>query len=152
TRSTPRSSTVRRASSGTRRRTVCTPRRRSWSGCCGRAEAAMPGGGWFASRWARLNGPGRVAGVDLARGLAVIGMFAAHLLATGGGWVWSDPSTWVSIVDGRSSILFATLAGGSTGLVTGGRTALDRAHMGAARGRIALRAALLLVLGILLIL
>ena len=35
--------------------------------------------------WDRLNGPQRIAGVDLARGLAVIGMFAAHLL-------WIDDS------------------------------------------------------------
>ena len=79
----------------------------------------------------RLNGPQRIAGVDLARGLAVIGMIAAHLL-----WIedfdFADAATWVAVVDGRSSILFATLAGVSIGLVTGGSRPLAAA--GDARG------------------
>lgn len=108
--------------------------------------------GWLAERWDRLNGPVRIAGVDLARGLAVIGMFAAHLLWTSEAWVWDDPSTWDSIVDGRSSILFATLAGVSIGLVTGGGTPLDGDRMGVARGRLAMRAGMLWAIGILLIL
>lgn len=100
----------------------------------------------------RLNGPDRITGVDLSRGLAIIGMFAAHLLVTADGFVWSDPATWTALVDGRSSILFATLAGVSIGLVTGGRTPQAGARMSIARWRLALRAAILLVLGILLIL
>lgn len=112
------------------------------------------GGRWsyLARRWERLGGPGRIAGIDLARGLAVLGMFAAHLLSTGSGWVWTEPDTWLAVVDGRSSILFATLAGVSIGLVTGGRAPLAADRMGIARGRLALRALALLVLGILLIL
>lgn len=100
----------------------------------------------------RLNGPDRITGVDLARGLAIIGMFAAHLLVTADGFEWSDPRTWTALVDGRSSILFATLAGVSIGLVTGGRMPATGARMSIARWRLALRAAILLVLGILLIL
>lgn len=69
--------------------------------------------------WRRLNGPARIAGVDLARGLAVLGMLAAHLLWLGS-LSWTEPSTWGAIVNGRSSILFATLAGVSLGLSTGG--------------------------------
>ncbi|KDA06097.1 hypothetical protein DC31_12875 [Microbacterium sp. CH12i] len=110
----------------------------------------MPG--HFGTRWARLNGPARISGVDLARGLAVLGMFAAHLLVTAESWVWSEPGTWLAIVDGRSSILFATLAGVSIGLVTGGRTPLGPEQMNVARGRLAMRAGVLWVLGILLIL
>ncbi|MGO2747528.1 heparan-alpha-glucosaminide N-acetyltransferase domain-containing protein, partial [Microbacterium sp.] len=102
--------------------------------------------------WNRLNGPDRITGVDLARGLAIIGMFAAHLLETAEHFVWTDPATWIALVDGRSSILFATLAGVSIGLVTGGRTPLGGHRMSVARGRLALRAAMLLILGILLIL
>ncbi|RWR17060.1 acyltransferase, partial [Microbacterium enclense] len=30
--------------------------------------------------WDRFDGPRRLVGIDLARGLAVIGMLAAHLL------------------------------------------------------------------------
>ncbi|MGP6172015.1 DUF418 domain-containing protein [Microbacterium sp. A204] len=108
--------------------------------------------GRLRTNWQRLNGPARIAGVDLARGLAIIGMFAAHLLDTGDGFVWTDPGSWTALVDGRSSILFAMLAGVSIGLVTGGRTPLAGPQMSVARGRVAIRAAVLLVLGILLIL
>lgn len=101
--------------------------------------------------WRRLNGPDRIAGVDLARGLAVIGMFAAHLLLTADSFVWTEPSTWTAVVDGRSSILFATLAGVSIGLVTGGRSPLAGSRMAVARFKLVLRALMLLVLGILLI-
>lgn len=104
------------------------------------------------THWKRLNGPQRIAGVDLARGLAIVGMFAAHLLVTPETWVWSDPGTWLSIVDGRSSILFATLAGVSIGLVTGGRSPLAPALMSVARQRLVVRAAALFILGILLVL
>lgn len=106
---------------------------------------------WLAVRWERLNGATRVAGIDLARGLAIIGMLAAHLLETGAGWVWSEPSTWTAVVDGRSSILFATLAGVSVGLVTGGARPVASAAMRTARGRLAVRGALLWALGMLLI-
>lgn len=99
---------------------------------------------------ARLDGPDRIAGVDLARGLAVIGMLAAHLLWTAGPWSWTDPSTWSSIVDGRSSILFATLAGVSIGLVSGGTKPISDPLLRVVRARLAVRAAALLVLGILL--
>lgn len=107
--------------------------------------------GWLASRWARLNGPGRIAGVDLARGLAVLGMFAAHLLWISGSFDAAQPTTWITVVQGRSSILFATLAGVSIGLMTGGRVPLPADRMTTARGRLAVRAGLLWVLGILLI-
>ncbi|WP_203582154.1 heparan-alpha-glucosaminide N-acetyltransferase domain-containing protein [Microbacterium hibisci] len=107
--------------------------------------------GWFASRWHRLNRAPRITGVDLARGLAVIGMFAAHLLVISDDLDISDPGTWVAVVDGRSSILFATLAGVSIGLMTGGRTPLPPADMATARGRLAVRALLLWGIGGLLI-
>lgn len=62
--------------------------------------------------------PPRHLGLDVARGLAVLGMAGAHL-----GLVpeleWGDPSTWGGLVNGRSSILFAVLAGISIALVTG---------------------------------
>lgn len=107
--------------------------------------------GRLRSTWDRLNGSDRIAGVDLARGLAIVGMFAAHLLVTADAFVWSEPETWTALVDGRSSILFATLAGVSIGLVTGGTVPLTGTSMSIARWRLALRAAILLVLGILLI-
>lgn len=106
---------------------------------------------WLRTRWDRLNGPQRIAGVDLARGLAVIGMFAAHLLWIDHEMVWTDASTWVAIVDGRSSILFATLAGVSIGLATGGRTPPHGQPLKTARQRLVVRAVLLWLIGLLLI-
>lgn len=105
--------------------------------------------GWLTTRWDRLNGPQRIAGIDLARGLAVLGMFAAHLLVIGP-LVWTDAATWLGIVDGRSSILFATLAGVSIGLVTGGPRPITGAAMTTARMRLAVRAGLLFMLGLVL--
>ncbi len=107
---------------------------------------------YLAARWSRLNGADRIAGVDLARGLAVLGMLAAHLLVIADVWLWSDPATWVGIVDGRSSILFATLAGVSIGLVTGGESPPASGRLAVALGRLAVRAGLLWALGLLLVL
>lgn len=100
---------------------------------------------------ARLDGPGREPGVDLARGLAVVGMFAAHLLATTS-FDWGEPATWTDVVNGRSSILFATLAGVSLALVTGGERPFSGERMATARVRIALRAGCIWLLGVLLVL
>lgn len=63
-------------------------------------------------------GDGRIAGVDIARGLAIIGMFVAHAIPR--------PDDTELIVDGRSSILFATLAGVSLGILTGGAHPVER--------------------------
>ncbi|WP_241965095.1 DUF418 domain-containing protein [Microbacterium telephonicum] len=97
-----------------------------------------------------LDAPSRLAGVDLARGLAVLGMLAAHLIALPD-LVWGDPTTWLALADGRSSILFATLAGVSLGIVTGGAKPVPAAELVTAGKRIAVRAVILLVIGILLI-
>jgi len=102
-------------------------------------------------RWDQLNGPRRVAGVDLARGVAVIGMLAAHLLWLGDSVELGEPATWANIAAGRSSILFATLAGVSLGLLTGAARPVTGRRLGIARRRIAVRAAILWVLGMLLI-
>lgn len=107
--------------------------------------------GWLTARWRRLNHPPRITGVDLARGLAVLGMFAAHLLSITDEFELSEPGTWIAVVEGRSSILFATLAGVSIGLMTGGRSPLAEREMTTARYRIAVRAVLLWVIGALLI-
>jgi uncharacterized membrane protein len=106
--------------------------------------------GWLASRWRRFDSPRRLAGIDLARGLAVVGMLAAHLLVIED-FAPGDPATWVDVVNGRSSILFATLAGVSIALVTGGPQPLRGPARARASGRIALRGALLWVLGVLLV-
>lgn len=114
--------------------------------------AAAPGGltAGVRTRRARLDGSDRAAGIDLARGIAVIGMFAAHLLDTVP-FAWDDPATWTDAVNGRSSILFATLAGVSLALVSGGAHPVARERMRVARGRIAVRAVCVWVIGIALI-
>ena len=91
------------------------------------------------------NGRDRIAGLDLARGLAVLGMFGAHLDI--GDELRADPSTWAAVVDGRSSILFATLAGVSIALLSGGSRPVDGVELLRARLRVAVRAAWVFAIG-----
>jgi uncharacterized membrane protein YeiB len=83
----------------------------------------------------------RIAAIDIARGIAVLGMFAAHTFTRR-----LDEDT---IFDGRSSILFATLAGVSIGLMTGAERPLGSGR-GAAYAGIGMRGLLLFFLGSLL--
>lgn len=104
----------------------------------------------IARNWDRLNGPQRIGGIDTARGLAVIGMLAAHMaglpvLSP------SDPSTWGAIATGRSSILFATLAGVSVAIVTGGTRPVRGRSLEVASWRLAMRAAVIFAIGLVLI-
>ena len=85
----------------------------------------------------------RIPGLDAARGLAILGMLAAHTL----------PGDGDAFYDGRSSILFATLAGVSLGLMSGGDHPTPRDRVpGSPRTRIrlsiAIRALLLIALGL----
>lgn len=99
---------------------------------------------------AYLDGTSRLQGIDLARALAVLGMFAAHLIALPLPEI-GDPATWIGLAGGRSSILFATLAGVSLALITGGTSPIAGRARTTARLRIVVRAALLWLIGILLI-
>ncbi|WP_067449765.1 DUF418 domain-containing protein [Actinomadura macra] len=88
---------------------------------------------------------GRLLGIDLARCLALFGMYAAH--------VGPDPSdggatgTLVELTHGRSMPLFALLAG-VTLVVIAGRTTPKTGRPGRqAAAKIIIRAAILLVLG-----
>ncbi len=81
----------------------------------------------------------RIAGIDLARALAIGGMFVAHLAKDDGGWWW--------IADGRSSALFALLAGCGLGFMTA-RAYPDRNAVQGEYRRILLRALYLGILGI----
>lgn len=67
--------------------------------------------------FARLWTPPRIMGLDVARGLAILGMLAAHTLHSAP-FEWGDPTTWGDIVNGRSSILFGVIAGVSIALMT----------------------------------
>ena len=90
----------------------------------------------------------RVAGLDVARGLAVVGMFAAHLGL--GGDLHPDPSSWGAVVNGRSSILFATLAGVSVALLSGRTSPPAGRELAQVRVWIAVRAVWVFALGVLL--
>ena len=90
-------------------------------------------------------GRNRIGGLDLPRGLAVLGMFGAHL--DSGTELTTDPSSWAAVVDGRSSVLFATLAGVSSALLSGGSRPADGIELVQARLRIAVRAAWVSAIG-----
>lgn len=92
----------------------------------------------------------RIVGVDVARGLALVGMFGAHLMiASGPEFTLADPSTWLDIVNGRSSILFALLAGVSLALMTGGARNATPDELRKIRLRLVGRGAAIFVIGLL---
>jgi uncharacterized membrane protein YeiB len=89
---------------------------------------------------------GRLVGVDLARALAVFGMYVVHigppLSATDG-----VAGRVRYMADGHSSVLFATLAGFSLMLLAGRREPKTGLAGRQAKARIAIRAVVLLALG-----
>lgn len=91
------------------------------------------------------SGVGRLVGLDLARGLAVFGMYAVH--------VGPEPSQGsvtgflMELTQGRSSALFAVLAGFAVALITG-RTEPKTGLAGRqAVAKVIIRAVILLALG-----
>ena len=84
----------------------------------------------------------RLAGVDAARGLALIGLMSVHILPA-----WDDADeepTWSYILfSGDSAALFALLAGVGLALTTGGRN--PHAGRDLARDRVGLTARALLI-------
>lgn len=91
-------------------------------------------------------GPERVIAVDVARGLAVLGMFTAHILPAGE-LLWDEPATWRHLVDGRSAILFVLLAGFSLGVIAGRPVPKQGEALAAARVRVLARAVLIALIG-----
>ena len=89
-------------------------------------------------------GSSRVVGVDVARGLAVLGMAVAHVGEDDAARL-PNGSSWLEAFDGRSAAGFALLAGVSAALLSA-----DAARLAYARVRLLVRAALLLPLGLVL--
>lgn len=88
----------------------------------------------------------RLAGIDVARGIAVLGMFAAHFNP-----YQLDMNDWLrQLVNGRSAALFALLAGVSVALISGGPAPRSGAECRVRRIRLAVRAVLLFGFGLLL--
>jgi len=93
---------------------------------------------------------GRLQGVDVARALALLGMMATHVGGIADTVEWSDPGTWAAVAHGRSSSLFAVLAGVSIGLTSGRRTPPGPPTIGRIRARLAVRAVVVVAVGVLL--
>ncbi|MDW4908844.1 heparan-alpha-glucosaminide N-acetyltransferase domain-containing protein [Streptomyces sp. ADMS] len=76
----------------------------------------------------------RIAGVDVARGLALVGMFSVHVF---GAFEPDDsPTVAWQLAGGRSSATFALVAGVGLALTTGGRTPrVDRGSLAAVTAR-----------------
>jgi uncharacterized protein len=92
------------------------------------------------------RGASRITGLDIARGLAILGMFAAHVLLHDE-FDWATPASWVGVVDGRSAATFAVLAGVSIAIISGGMSPATGRALSSARVRIVVRAGLIFVLG-----
>lgn len=88
----------------------------------------------------------RVRGVDLARGLALLGMLVAHLdqRLT---FDTAAPATWRHLGDGRAAVLFVLVAGVSVALLSGGTRPHEGQRLRDDRHAIFVRAAVLFVLG-----
>lgn len=95
----------------------------------------------------------RIEGLDVARAVAILGMLIAHL---GTGHNVSEPgwgNEWMWFFDGRSSALFAVLAGVSITLMSRSARAVSdpvaaRPAWRGVRAKIAVRAVLITVIGI----
>ncbi|WP_438612609.1 heparan-alpha-glucosaminide N-acetyltransferase domain-containing protein [Kocuria oxytropis] len=89
----------------------------------------------------------RLLGIDAARGLALIGMIAVHILPS---WdpVTFEPTAQWAVFAGRSAALFALLAGVGLAFSTGGRTRHTGRAMTADRVGVAVRAVLIAGLGL----
>lgn len=89
---------------------------------------------------------GRIVGIDVARGIALITMAATHMLPT------HTPEGQMTLVGllfgGRASALFALLAGVSLAIVTGGSTPRSGRDLKRARVTIAVRAGLIGLIGL----
>ncbi|MFC7431333.1 MULTISPECIES: heparan-alpha-glucosaminide N-acetyltransferase domain-containing protein [unclassified Agrococcus] len=90
--------------------------------------------------------PPRVMGVDVARGVAVVGMLGAHVGVTEA-FDWARVETWTDVVHGRSSLLFALVAGISVALLAGGTRRPTDAALPRLRLRLVGRGAVVFAIG-----
>lgn len=88
----------------------------------------------------------RIRGIDLARGFALFGMFAVHVGPPSD--VGGLTGAVMFAASGRSSILFATLAGLSLALLSGGATPPGASDPRRTRLRIAVRGLLIMGIGV----
>lgn len=91
----------------------------------------------------------RIVGIDVARGLAVLGMMTAHVGPDDHGPI--PPGGFAQLADGRPAALFVVLAGLSLALLSGSANPVTGTRLVQARVRILVRAMLLFALGELLV-
>ncbi|HYH33973.1 MAG TPA: heparan-alpha-glucosaminide N-acetyltransferase domain-containing protein [Nocardioides sp.] len=93
-----------------------------------------------------MGAPARLVGLDVARCLALLGMVATHILASR---TPEGQESWSHLVaGGRASALFAVLAGVTLAFGSGRRTPLPAPARGRAAAGLAIRAALIALLGL----
>ncbi|KAB1643952.1 heparan-alpha-glucosaminide N-acetyltransferase domain-containing protein [Gulosibacter chungangensis] len=112
--------------------------------------ANAPTGALRPTPWSRLRDfgrPPRFMGLDLARAIAIIGMAGAHMASFGEVNIW-QPETYLGVVHGRSSILFAVLAGISVAIMTGRTNIPEREQMPRLRGKLFGRGVMIFLFGI----
>lgn len=93
-----------------------------------------------------MPGNQRVVAVDVARGIALIGMLASHFTPETS-FSLSEPWTWILIAEGRAACLFVFVAGVSLALSSGGTQLVSGGALAAARVRILVRAVIIFVIG-----
>lgn len=92
----------------------------------------------------------RIAGVDAARGLALLGMVAVHIMplriitAEGA----AAPSWAATLFSGRASALFVVLAGVGLALLSGGSAKIGAPKLAGVRRSVAVRGVLIFVIGL----
>jgi uncharacterized membrane protein len=93
-----------------------------------------------------VAGKQRVLGVDVARGIALLGMFAVHVFPT----FHSNgtPTLVIQVAGGRSAATFAVLAGVALAFLSGGRQAVRGTDRTAASAGLLVRAALIAAIGL----
>lgn len=77
----------------------------------------------------------------------MLGMFAVHTGAMAWEFRWLDPTSWTELAWGNSSATFAVLAGVAVAILSGRTRPLDGVPLVQARMRILVRAALIFVVG-----
>lgn len=91
--------------------------------------------------------PKRITGLDAARGCALLGMMAVHILPSYNVYTGHPTMIW-QIFAGHAAALFAVLAGLTVALVTGGNNPYTGRKMRRSRVSLAARAVVILLLGL----
>lgn len=105
------------------------------------------------ARWTKnaafgpVTRPGRITGLDAARGFALLGMVAVHTLPAYNG-VTDGPTIVWTLFAGHAAVLFGVLAGITIAILTGGGTPHTGQTLRRSRASLTVRALLILALGL----